>query len=112
MGTGLYRLILVSSKETPTWFHETFVRNKFMDLYNKAREVLNSNYENWNAAYDEIKDQRNYDDYICEKQNALLKEIKDPVFEVFTDPEISECGIAIRCKAIPSWYTTMYLKEV
>lgn len=47
--------------------------NIIVPLYNAAANALNSHYKKWNSEYSESKDGE-YEDFICEKMNSVLKE--------------------------------------
>ena len=54
-----------------------FTKNEFLRAREKAIELLNPHYEEWNAAYDKEvsgEDDEEYNAYIRNKQNAILDE--------------------------------------
>lgn len=106
-----YRVILTASAKTP-WFVKLEMEHNFMRLYNLACDLLNDKYEDWNREYGDKDDPDDYNKYICLKQNQVLSRLNDRKFEVFTDPELTECSIGIRARKHREWYMTMLLAPV
>lgn len=92
---------IVNKKGAENLFNEAF-----MEAYNRGVDALNEHYEEWNKEYDSLMDKEscegdiNYDDFISQKQNEVLKKVPDDVFELFTDPEFGECSICGRLKHV------------
>jgi hypothetical protein len=93
--------ILVNKKGTEEAFNAVFT-----EAYNRGVDALNEHYEEWNKEYDTLMDKKsseddmNYNRFISQKQNEILKKIPDDVFELFTDPEFGECSICGRLKHV------------
>lgn len=93
--------ILVNKKGAENVFNEVF-----MEAYNRGADALNEHYEEWNKEYDSLMGKEscegdiNYEDFISQKQNEVLKKVPDDVFELFTDPEFGECSICGRLKRV------------
>lgn len=73
----LCNVIFTHSEEgLPDWIKK-FTENEFMKARDKAIELLNPHYEEWNAAYTKEvtgEDDMEYNAYIQSKQNAILDE--------------------------------------
>lgn len=93
--------ILVNKKGAENLFNEAF-----MEAYNRGVDALNEHYEEWNKEYDSLREKEscegdiNYDYFITQKQNEVLKKVPDGIFELFTDPEFGECSICGRLKHV------------
>ena len=93
--------ILVNKKGAENAFDAVF-----MEAYNRGVDALNEHYVEWNKEYDTLMDKKsseddiNYNRFISQKQNEILKKIPDDVFELFTDPEFGECSICGRLKRV------------
>ena len=94
--------ILVNKKGAENAFNAVF-----MEAYNKGVDALNGHYVDWNKEYESSKgikpyegSMASYTEFICQKQNEILKKVPDDVFELFTDPEFGASTICGRLKHV------------
>ena len=116
-----YVAIVVFSEETPrneTW--RRIMAGEYLKLYNEAVDLINPNYELWNAQYDELypekdtgnnpEDYDHYNKFIAEKHQAIFDEVNKHgmIVELYSGEEAS---IAARSRKNHDWTMNFVLKE-
>ena len=85
---------------------EERLNNKFMEAMDRGNDALYGHGYEWSEEYDSSRGKNSNEDcstffeFMCQKQNEILKEVPDDTFELFTDPEFGEGFICGRLKNV------------
>ena len=116
-----YLATVVFSEETPrniTW--RRIMAGEYFKLYNEAVDLINPNYELWNAQYDELypdekpgdnpENYARYNKFISEKHQRIFDEVNKHgmIVELYSGEEASIAG---RFRKDHRWTMNFVLKE-